>query len=70
MNLPLHRETQNDLKTQNFKAHSLHAIKLLRVSRPLQNVFFFKTVQLMNLVFCKMTDIIKQNNFFCADFLF
>ena len=31
---------------------------------------FFNTVQLMNLVFCKKTDVIEQNNLFRADFSF
>ena len=30
--------------------------------------YFFNTVKVMKLLFCKMTDFIEQNNFFCADF--
>ena len=46
-------------------------IRLLRVSHPIKKcLILFETVQLMNVVFCKMTDIITQKNLFHANFLF
>ena len=46
-------------------------IKLLRVSRCLIKSFiFFNIVQPIDLIFCKMVEIIEQNIFNCADSLF
>ena len=45
-------------------AHSVNSAIVL------QKVLFFNMVQPINLVFCKMIEIIEQNIFNCADFLF
>ena len=57
-----------------FKESKIHGsqspIKLLRVSHCVIKVLFFNMVQPIDLIFWWLIEIVEQNFFNCADFLF
>ena len=59
----------DDIGNQQFHG-SQSPIRLLRVSLFYKKYYFFNMVQTIDLIFSKMAEIIEQNIFNRADFLF